>query len=284
MSRATRSCGGIGQGVMEGVICGPLAAATGQQPVFRSGQVFRPGLRAQGQKAHYDAPDFGIDRDEAFGVQLAEGNVERPLIGSNLPQTVRRQVDAFADADAGEASEQKGVRKQVVGTAQFLLQSLIIFNGKRFWQIVVPRREILAANQVGLDVVAVGRQIVQQTTDEDQILSTGFVAQGWILLAQVTEPAQQMRITAELFEAAEPWEPIMKIAEKPANRYAVGLHRGEPTGHGEGVDVRFEDLVEASFGLGHGIGGVDKRVRFSVARAYSRQTSWGARWTYNMVV
>ena len=104
------------------------------------------------------------------------------------------------------------------------------------------------------------------------------------MLAQVTEPAQQMRIAAELFEAAELWERIMKIAEKPANRYAVGLHRGEPTGHGEGVDVRFEDVVETRFGLGHGIGGVDKRVRFSMARAYSRHTSWGARWTYSMVV
>jgi hypothetical protein len=193
-------------------------------------------------------------------------------------------VDAFANADAGEAGEQKGVRKQVVGTAQLLLQSLIVFDRKRSWKILVPRREILAANQFGLDVVAVGSQIVQQTTEEDQVLSTGFVAQGWILFAQVTEPAQQMRIAAELFEAAELWERIMKIAEKPANRYAVCLHRVEPAGYGEGVDVRFEDLVEAGFGLAHGIGGVDKRVRFSMARAYSRHTSWGASWTYSMVV
>ena len=84
----------------------PTGRRRGAVTGFRSGQVFRPGLRTQGQKAHYDAPDLGIDGDEAFGVQLAKGDEERPLLGSKLPQTVRRQVDAFADADAGEAREQ----------------------------------------------------------------------------------------------------------------------------------------------------------------------------------
>jgi hypothetical protein len=31
-----------------------------------------------------DAPNLGIDGNEAFGVQLAEGDVERPLIRPNL--------------------------------------------------------------------------------------------------------------------------------------------------------------------------------------------------------
>jgi hypothetical protein len=93
-----------------------------------------------------------------------------------------------------------------------------------------------------------------------------------------------MRIAAELLEAAEVWERLLEIAEKPASRHAVGLHRGELLGHGEGVEVRFEDLLEAGFGLAHASGGVDKCVRFWMARAYSRHTSCGTSWTYGMVV
>jgi hypothetical protein len=44
---------------------------------------FRPGQRAQGQNALNDAANSGIDGNEAFGVQLAEGDVERPLIRPN---------------------------------------------------------------------------------------------------------------------------------------------------------------------------------------------------------
>jgi hypothetical protein len=47
--------------------------------------VFRQGQRAQGQDALYDAQNLGIDGHEAFSVQLAEGDVERPLIRPNLP-------------------------------------------------------------------------------------------------------------------------------------------------------------------------------------------------------
>jgi hypothetical protein len=82
-SRATGSCGGISQGFKEAVIRA-TRATTRQQEAFRSGQKFRPGQRAQGQNALNDAPNLGIDGNEAFGVQLAEGDVERPLIRPNL--------------------------------------------------------------------------------------------------------------------------------------------------------------------------------------------------------
>jgi hypothetical protein len=111
-----------------------------------------------------------------------------------------------------------------------------------------------------------------------------MVAQWRILLAQATKPTQQMRIAAELRQTAELRESVMEIAEKTACHNPVGLERTGLVSHGEAPDVRFEDLVEAGFGGAHGIGGGEKRVRFSMARAYSRHTSWGASWTYNMVV
>jgi len=44
------------------------------------------------------------------------------LVRSELPQTIQGQIDAFADSDSSGASQQEGIGRQVVGSAQFLLQ------------------------------------------------------------------------------------------------------------------------------------------------------------------
>ena len=107
MGGATCSFGGRGQRLMKGVIQSLIAAATGQQQAFGLGQVLRAGSSTQGQNTPYDAPSFAIGGDKAFGMQFAEGNVERPPIWFELPQTVQSQIDAFPDADAGEAGEEE---------------------------------------------------------------------------------------------------------------------------------------------------------------------------------
>jgi hypothetical protein len=47
--------------------------------------VFRLGQGTQGQNALNDASNLGIDGDEAFSMQFAQGDVKRPLIRSELP-------------------------------------------------------------------------------------------------------------------------------------------------------------------------------------------------------
>ena len=94
-------------------------------------------------------------------MQFAEGAVEGPLIGSELRETIQGEIDAFADADAGGAGQQEGIGGQVVGAAQFLLQELIVWWRQRFGQIVGPWREVLAANQVRREGVAVGGKVVE---------------------------------------------------------------------------------------------------------------------------
>jgi hypothetical protein len=79
------------------------------------------GQSAQRLDAGHDAPHLGIGGDEAFVVQFAEGDVEGPLIGGELAETIQGQMDAFADADAGGAGQQEGIGGQVVGAAEFLL-------------------------------------------------------------------------------------------------------------------------------------------------------------------
>ena len=54
-----------------------------QQPAGGFGSTVRRSLRtqcAQDQNAIYDLSDILIDGNQAFGVQLAEGNMQRPLV------------------------------------------------------------------------------------------------------------------------------------------------------------------------------------------------------------
>jgi len=76
------------------------------------------------------------------------------------------------------------------------------------------------------------------------------------------------------------WKSGLEIAEKAASNTPRIPHRIRPQGEGKSLPLSFENLVEAELRLvSHGIDGVDKRARFWTARAYSRQTSWGASWT-----
>ena len=93
--------------------------------------------------------------------------MQGPVIWSQLAQAVRRQCDAFANADTGEAGEQEGIGKQVVGPAEFLLQPLVIVGIQRPGEIVGLRREVLVPNQIRLDAVTLDSQIIQQTAEAE---------------------------------------------------------------------------------------------------------------------
>ena len=51
--------------------------------------------------------------------------------------------------------------------AEFLLQALIIVGVQRPGQIMRLRREVFAANQIGLDEMTVSGQIVEQTAEAE---------------------------------------------------------------------------------------------------------------------
>ena len=81
-------------------------------------------------------------------MQLAQGNMERPLVRSDFSQAVEGQVDAFADTETGGADKQECIRSQVIGAPQLFLQELIFVEGKRPGQITTPGRQILATNEI----------------------------------------------------------------------------------------------------------------------------------------
>jgi hypothetical protein len=84
-----------------------MAAGARQQQAFGASQVGGRRGGAQREDAGHDLSNVGVGRQPKFGVQFAEGDLQRPLVGTDLPQTVQRQIDALANTDSGGASEQQ---------------------------------------------------------------------------------------------------------------------------------------------------------------------------------
>jgi hypothetical protein len=85
---------------------------------------------------------------------------------------------------------------------------------RREWpgQILGPRREVLAVNQVRLDGVAIGGEIVQQTAKAKQVICAGFIAQGRSLLTHPAEPAEQVGLAAKFREPANVRKGSVEVA------------------------------------------------------------------------
>jgi|SRR5262249_42576274 len=98
-----------------------------------------------------------------------------------------------------------------------------------------------------------------------------------MLLAKEAEPAQEMRIAAQLGKLAQVGKSSVEISKKIASASAVLFHGLQLEGSGQDLDLGFEELVEVRVRSRHDmLSGVDKRTRWRTARAYSRQTSSGA--------
>src|SRR5207302_7703480 len=74
------------------------------------------------------------------------------------------------------------------------------------------------------------------------------------------------------------------IGEEAGGGGSIVGYRAGPKGEGERLDLRFEDLFQVALARSHERWEESNALRFSMARAYSRQTSCGASSTYSMVV
>jgi len=141
------------------------------------------GGSAQGKDASQDAPYLGIGGNPALGVQLAQGDVQCPLLWPYLPQAVQREMDAFADADPGGTDEQQRLGGEIIAAAQFLLQELVLVEGERSGKIAGLGRKVGMTNEIGKKGVTVSGQVVQQAPETNQMMDAGLVAEGRGLLA-----------------------------------------------------------------------------------------------------
>ena len=73
--------------------------------------------------------------------------------------------------------------EQIMVAAEFLLETLIVFQGKRPGKVLWPRREVLGENQAGLQGMAYRGQVIEQAPEVEQVFLAGGIAQRWISLA-----------------------------------------------------------------------------------------------------
>src|ERR1051326_2481192 len=139
-----------------------------------------------------------------------------PLVGSDVPPTIERQVDTFSNADSSYASQQEGIGIQSVGTAQFLLESSIVFRRQGSGEIFRSRRKVLAENKAGLERMTLESQVVKQPAKTKQALLAGMVAHRRTQFAKPAEPAQHVGIATELRKPPDLGECFAKITDKAA--------------------------------------------------------------------
>ena len=188
-------------------------------------------------------------------------------------------MGAFADADSGGAEEQEGIRFQIVGSTQFLLHQVVLLERKRSGKIAGLWRKILRTNKFGEKGVALGGQVLQQPPETIEMNGAGSVTEGRSVLAQRTEPAEEMGIAAQLRELVHLRERGMEIGEEVAYGTAIVGYRAGLQGEGKRLDLRFEDLFETGLALTHERCEASNYFRLWTACSYSRQTSCGASWT-----
>src|ERR1035437_3697337 len=77
---------------------------------------------AEEAQAVNEIADEGISGDHAFGLELAEGNMNGPLIRACRAQAIEGQICALADAHAGAAEQQEDVSAQIVAAQELLFE------------------------------------------------------------------------------------------------------------------------------------------------------------------
>jgi len=143
---------------------------------------------------------------------------------ADVSQTIEGQVNAFANADPGEPSQQDSVGIQAICTAQFLLESSIIFRRQGSGEIFRTGRKVFAEDKAGSEGMTLECQVVEQPAQTEQELLARMVAKGRTQRAKPSEPAQHMGIAAELCESADLGKGGVKIANEPPGNTSIFGH------------------------------------------------------------
>ena len=140
-------------------------------------------------------------------------------------------------------------------------------------------RKVLWEDKTRLDRMSLEGQVIKQSAKTKQPLVAGMVTHRWTQLAKPAEPAQHVRIAAQLRKPPDLGECFAKITDKVVGNISVFDDREWLQSQSKSLDLLFENLFEGLSGLTHDIDGEVRCARFATARAYSRQISWGASWT-----
>ena len=104
-----------------------IAKLTNERCLCVRGRAREPAIgrqrieRAKEAEALDEFTDKRVHGDHAFGFQLAERHVNRPLIRAGGAEAIEGQIGTFTDAHAGVANQQKDIAAQIIAAEQFLL-------------------------------------------------------------------------------------------------------------------------------------------------------------------
>ena len=215
-----------------------FGAGTGQKPSIG-------GQRVKGTKEAEALDEFthpGIHGEHAFGFELAQRHVNRPLMRGGGAQAVERQIGALADAPAGVANQQKGIAAQIIAAAELPLQKLILLSRERTWQSLREARNVLAADQMGEFGKRFGpSQLLEDGTERDEPVDIGGGRERRGLRAEAGHPAQEVGLTAQLVQAVHLGVFGAEIAQEVASSPTVVTSGFGTECSAEGIDSAVED-------------------------------------------
>src|ERR1035437_2915518 len=96
---------------------GFFAAWAGQEPSIGGQRV----ERAKESKSLDEFTRRSIDGDHAFGFELAERDMKRPMIRPGGAKAIGGQIGTLSDAHAGVADQQHGIATEIVTAKELLL-------------------------------------------------------------------------------------------------------------------------------------------------------------------
>jgi len=146
-----------------------------------------------------------------------------------------------------------------------LLQALIVFGRERSGQVLGALREILAQDQPGWDGLALGCEIVEQTTESVQVFRAGDIGQEWGFLAEAAKPAEQVRVAAQLGELAHLREVRLEIGEEVTRGASIADYGAGFQGGRESLNKVLKHLPEYGVRQGRWRAPVLGGARFSRA-------------------
>lgn len=100
-------------------------------------------------------------------MELAERDMQGPLVRSQLVQRIDRQIDAFSNANSSSAHKQQSLGRQIVAAAKLLLEPVIVLQGERSGQITWQWRQVFDDDESGLDRLTIRSQVVEQAAETD---------------------------------------------------------------------------------------------------------------------
>src|SRR5262249_51378367 len=146
----------------------------------------------------------GVHGDHAFGFELAERHMNRPLIRSGRAKAVVGQIGAFTNAHAGVANQQKDIATEIIAAEEFLLQGVVLLGGEWAWTSLWATGNIPAADEMGeFGELFAPRQFVQDGTQSDKPAHIRCGYQRRHLRAQTGHPAEDVGLTPQLVEAMD---------------------------------------------------------------------------------